>query len=480
MLKPVKAIVVGGTGKWCEENYYPAILSATKEGVDVRVVAIVDKINPSNPPKGEVRTNLRRILEKDNPIYVNPPEYKQEILFGALDNLKAKTGANLIIVSTNPSVHYLYCAWALENDVSVFCDKPLIAEFDCSSKSASAKKIRIEYEDLLIKYKRAIKKNSEYLFVTPLRRRALTPYLKAFKFLQNIHQETGEGVRYMHVILHGGVHKYPQEVAKGGAHGYLEGIGTLSHTSYHFIDLMAWYLSCAPGTIASIKINMPYVLRIKDYLSTKSYRNLRSLVERGKRFNDSLFIPQNILAAEIDFQFLLSLFNKNGEKLGCCNFIVNYSSYAPRMTLYDPKIIEYAHAKNGGRMSASYIDIHQGALQNIQIIKNDIVSKGHNIRLIRRVHPRLGKEFFEKDYHNAYDKNTVNTIQITTDALKKLAGVNQKLAVYTTPINKQYLTFLLYSSFYELIAEEYETKSNFNYRQIMFPETKRFFEEKHI
>ncbi|MCX7928341.1 MAG: Gfo/Idh/MocA family oxidoreductase [Patescibacteria group bacterium] len=476
MSESIRIIVIGGTGKWCEENYYPAILSVLREGIDVKVVAIIDKINPNTPPKGEVRTNLNEVLKLFKPIYLNPPNYERELIFQMLNDLKARTGANLVIVSTNPSVHYLYCSWAVENHVNVFCDKPLIAEVNCSSNVSSAKKIRIEYEDLLIKYKKAVSSNPKYIFMTPLRRRALTPYLKTAQSLQEIYDKTKEGIRYMHVILNGGIHKYPQEIAKGGAHGYLEGIGTLSHTSYHFIDLIAWYISCAPGDIEFIKINMPYVLRISDYLAAKSYRTLRNLVEGNKKFNDKLFIPRSILAAEIDFHFLLTFFDKKGRKVGCCNFIVDYSAYAPRMNLYDPQIIEYAHAKNGGRMSASYMDIHQGALQNIQIIKNDVVSEGHNIKVLTRVHPLLGQKFSEENYHNAYDEHTVNTVQITSDALRKIVGRNQNLAIYTTSLDKQYLTFLLYSSFYELIAEEYETKSCLNYKQIILSKIKRFID----
>jgi hypothetical protein len=476
--KQLRIIVVGGTGKWAEENYYPAILSLEGEGIDIKVVAIIDLLDPYNPPKGELRTHLSKVLKHHHSKWVQPNVSSPNSLNKQLNDLKSQTDANVIIVSTNPCEHYLYCRWALENMIHVFCDKPLVSERYASSKLSSARKIMIQYEDLLLKYRQAKKINSHYLFATPLRRRALTPFVKTADDLQKVFEKTGEGIRYMHVLLNGGVHKYPQELIKGGAHGHNEGVGTLSHTSYHFIDLIAWYLQIAPGKVAKIKISVPYILRVDDYLKSRSYESLRKIIEKkSTRFNDSMLVPEYIRATELDFQFMLSFYDDKNVCVGNCNFIVDYTAYAPRTVRFDPAIIEYAHDKHGGRMSAAFIDIHQGAFQEIQIIKNDIVSQGHMIRRTRRRHPKLdmGNELMEEKYENAYDVQTINTVEITKAGFNGILGRASHNLAISTPIDSQYLSFMLYADFYELIAEAYETKSLSGTREIHLSKLKKLF-----
>lgn len=46
-------------------------------------------------------------------------------------------------------------------------------------------------------------------------------------------------------------------------------------------------------------------------------------------------------------------------------------------------------------MSQIYFDIHQGALQNWQLIKNDVVFFGNNIHIKGRLHPTLGNQVKE-------------------------------------------------------------------------------------
>jgi hypothetical protein len=242
----------------------------------------------------------------------------------------------------------------------------------------------------------------------------------------------------------------------------LDGIGALSHSSYHYIDVIAWYLSIAKGDIYKISINLPYILRVKDYLEINGYSKLRELIEEdgSEAFNDPNKIPIQVLAAELDFTFHLNLFNKNNQLLGLVTYTSSHTTFTPRLTKYHKDMIEYTNDKLGGRMSQVYFDIHQGAMQNIQIIKNDVVFEENKILTYTRKHPLLGKPLVIKKYRNAYDRGTATPKDLVNAFIKYTNGqdVNHDHLSAIKNFDNQRLTNKLFSLFYELIAQNYQNK----------------------
>jgi len=178
----------------------------------------------------------------------------------------------------------------------------------------------------------------------------------------------------MNVIINGGVNKYPIEFLKGGAHGYLDGVGSLSHSIYHHINVIAWYLSVAKGRIKKLIVDLLYVFRVKDYLRIEGYKKLQDLIEGvNPNFKNDIKIPKQVLNCELDFTFHVRLFDKNYFPIGLILYTSNNTAFTPRLTKFIPEMVEYTNDKLGGRMSQIYYDIHQGALQNWQLIKNDVV-----------------------------------------------------------------------------------------------------------
>ena len=269
--RQIKIIVAGGSGLWAEKNHFSSLLALKDEGVDVKVVAICDPINPVETEPTEVRDNLKKVLEFDQPLWIDPTGFSENELTERLDRLQDEVGLSGIIISTNPTYHFIYCKWALSRGVNILCDKPLVTYSNSSFDVQSARIAQSQYEELLSDYHERKKLNPSFIFCSPLRRRALTPYVKVANGLREVFEATGEGVRYMNVVVNGGIHKYPAEYGKGGAHGHLDGIGTLSHSSYHYLDVIAWYLSVARGKIATLELLTPYVLRVSEYLKTESF-----------------------------------------------------------------------------------------------------------------------------------------------------------------------------------------------------------------
>ena len=366
-----------------------------------------------------------------------------------------------IIITTNPTYHYFYCAWGIENNINILCDKPLVVNKNSSSDLKNAKSIQNNFENLERLYEKAKKKNSKYMLCTPLRRRALTPFIDIANNLSRVYKKTGEGIRYMSVITNGGLHRYPVEFLKGGAHGYLDGVGSLAHSSYHYIDIIAWYLKLAQGEATKIRIILPYIFRVKDYLSIKGYKNIKNLIEENSsKINDDIELSNNILSSELDFTFHLQLLNKKNIPLGLISYSSNHTTFTPRQVKYDSEITDNANNPLGGRMSQLYIDVHQGALQNWQLIKNDVVFHGNEITTIGRQHPLIGIPYRKTKYSEAYEKGTISPQDLVISFIKYSGSLkisNDHFSLLST-IDNQKLTNRLFSKFYEKIAEDYEIK----------------------
>lgn len=454
--KSINIIIAGGCGFWAERNHYPAILKMKQKGIPAKVVAIVDIIKPGQE---KLRPNMKAVVGLDSPKWISPFGKTPEKLKNELTFFIKQNKCDAIIVTTNPIYHYFYCAWGIENNINVMCDKPLVVNKNSSSNIKSAKLIQSKFENLEDLYKKEKEKNSRYMFCTPLRRRALTPFLNIANNLREVYEQTGEGIKYMNVINNGGLHRYPAEFLKGGAHGYLDGVGSLTHSSYHYIDIIAWYLQLAPGDVAKIRVVLTYISRVKDYLDIKGFRRIKDLIEeKPTNINDNVELSKVILGSELDFTFHLQLLNRQNLPMGLISYTSNHTTFTTRQAKYDPDILDNANNPLGGRMSHLYIDVHQGALQNWQLIKNDVVFYGNEITTIGRRHPKIGTPYKKNKYTEAYEKGTVSPQDLVINFIKYSGGLKISSNDFNllSTIDNQKLTNRIFSKFYEEIAEEYE------------------------
>lgn len=457
----VNFFIAGGSGHWSELNHYPAILALKDEGIQARVAVICDPINPYtvNAAHYKVgRNNLETVLAQDKPIWVNPTEFSPEELKKKLAQLCKDEEISIAIVATDPTQHYFYADFVVEQGLNVLCDKPLIVVPDSSWNVEQAQLIEDRFQSLLKKVRANQQLNPHYRFCTPLRRRALTPFVKIAESLQDVYQKTDQGLTYVNAIVNGGVHRYPAEFLKGGAHGFVDGVGSLSHSSYHYLDVIAWYLQSAPGNIASIELTLPYVGRVKDYLAKQGYKQLLHInQEDPSNVVDGVELSDSILNAELDFTVHMQLFDENNTKLGLFSYTCNHTTFSSRRTKYDPEMLDHANDKDGGRMSQIYFDIHQGALQNWLLIKNDVVFEGNTIEVTQRLHPELGDSYWKSEFADAYDSQTVTPKDLFVSFVKSSIGM-PVLEVHDAQLqllDTQELTHRIFSASYELLARNH-------------------------
>lgn len=463
-MQQVNIMIAGGCGFWCEQNHYPAILDIKRSSLPIRVSAIVD---PRNPYTFNLGPAAREIVQQDAPEWINPSSLKSNALIKKLNTYIRDKPCQAIFVATNPIHHAFYAEWGLSNGINVLCDKPPVLEANSAFDLQAALSNWKRFIYLCSLEKLAKNLHPGYLFCTPLRRRALTPFLKISEHLAQIYTTTGVGIRHMNVIVNGGLHRYPSEFLHGGAHGYLEGVGSLSHSSYHYIDLIAWYLKMAPGKITKLRIDLPYLTRVGHYLDGRGYEQIVALTGgQILECNSETQIPKSIRNCELDFTFHIHLFDERDIPLGLISYTSNHSTYTPRQLGYDSNRIDPAYHKLGGRMSQLYIDIHQGALQNWQLIKNDRVFHGNEITTIQRQHPEIGSEYEFTNYPDAYETETITPRDLVQTFLlhSNSSASSAMCKPYLATLNGQSLTYRLFSCFYELIAHNYG-KKNHRYNQ---------------
>lgn len=450
----------------CELNHYPAILALREQGISTRVVAICDPQDPRQTQSNHYssgRANLKAVLAADKPVWINPNQYTASELKAHLTEFCNKSNVQIVVIAADPVNHYFYADWAAERGISTLCDKPLIVVPDASWKMDKAALIDERFRSLSKKVQQARTSNPNYVFCMLLRRRALTPFLDIANNLRSVYERTDEGITYVHAVLNSGIHHYPAEFLKGGAHGYLDGVGSLSHSSYHFLDILAWYLQVSPGKIKRIGISLPHVSRVRDYLSRKGYKQLLILNnEQPAIVEEGIDLPERVLNAELDFTIHISLYNKSNTKIGLMSYTSNHTSYTPRTTKYDPLMLDHANDKNGGRMSHVYFDIHQGSVQNWSLIKNDAVFSGNKIETIQRLHPSLGNSYKHVTYDDAYDRGTTTLKDLFILFVKLSAGhaVDNEGLEYAQTLDNQWLTHKIFSTAYELIARNFEDPKN--------------------
>lgn len=448
----VRIIIFGGSGHWAEQNHYPAILKLKSQGVDVRVTAICDPTDPYNTRESdfhEGRANLGKILALDKPVWIDPSD---DVDLQIIETMRA---TNVAIIAANPVYHMRYAEIALKTDNHILCDKPILVRQDSSWDLLQAQGIIKDFNKLtdLVRYKRHSK---NLLFSVPLRRRNLPAFKEIIDDLRDVYKLHGQHITHLNAIVNGGIHRYPSEFLKGGAHGYLDGVGSLSHSCYHYIDFIAWLISSTPAGLDAASISISNIKRVSDYLRQAEYTSLAKINNHKVSLYKEL--TASILNAELDFHVDIKLYKDNAQ-VGQLYLTINHTSFSPR-TIDTSSAPDHANQAGGGRMSQLILDVHQGALQSWQLIKNDAVFHGNNIVVTHRTHPGLGPVDYEvRKYADAYARDADNSINQVVNFVKCATGLDRE-KIISQDIEEQVFTMRLFAAMYESIAASFTGRDN--------------------
>ena len=443
--------IIGGSGFWTETNHAPNLLELLETtSLPIKVKAIVDPINPESVSRYE---NIQKLLDSQHSVWISPTDMSMEKLMDQL----CDEGINLLIVASYPVNHFEYILNGLERGMHVICDKPVLNEANSSTSVYSAKQIYIKYLRLVKAYEIAKQRNPNLLCSLILRRRTLPIFLEVADTIRLAATRTGAGINNANFLIHGGIYKHPHELSCTGAHGYTDGVGSLSHSAYHYLDLMNWYLSIAPGKAVGYEIRLANIMRVSDYINTKMYESFFSNAATPIAY------PAEVLGAELDVAFYIDLLDKYKNKCGSIHFANNHISFSNRtrpVRLNDHE--EPANYIDGGRVSHVTVDIHQGGMQNIQILKNDVVFENNAISLKIRRNPKLdGEAYQESHFENAYGQKNATMRAALEVFIRAIVENKRPTSEDINDLLDEQANMKMFSEMYTLIADDYAQKKSY-------------------
>lgn len=458
MRRVVNVAIVGGSGFWSETNHYNHLLKM-QASTPIKIVGIIDYVDPRTVT---THPRLQQVLAADSPLWINPSDFASEQ--ESIDALSHQCGVDLVIIASSPCTHFAYGKACIARGIHVICDKPIVSVNDAAISIDSARAISEQYDELRRMYGLALQKNPHLLFHSILRRRGLSSFIHIGDNLEAVYKDTGAGINQMTVIVNGGKYEFPEELKAPGAHGYLDGVGSISHSAYHYIDLIAWYMCQAPGDARYLRPRLNYVYRVSDYLKTKNYTSLAKLLGDDAEVSAQLHpISESILGSELNSSYTFDILDAKKNLIGNISFIFNHVSFTPRTLRYNASIREPADNIGGGRMSQVIIDIHQSGLQNWQLTKNDVVFAGNTVSTTCRRHPLIVTEYrpaLEKiDEDNAYETGTTlyEALRQVIESISSGQPINT-VSSTARSLTEESLTTKLYASCYQLLAANYEAK----------------------
>jgi predicted dehydrogenase len=386
MPRQCRILLIGGSGKRAEAAVFPSVLAMRDldPEFEIRITAICDPLDPWSRLD---HPQLRRVLELDRPEWIAATG-EPGADCDALDHFLQTQAIDLAILSSGPTTHLAYSRWAVRRGIPVICDKPPHVVSGAASDSLAAAQILPEYDAFLAEFAARRREISGLGGAVTLSRRAWPPVRNLFSLGKTAQQLFGQGITQFHVILNNGIHRFPEELADPGAHGFLSGVGLLTHSAYHYIDLAAALLEqFPPAGMASQSFALGYVQRLEDSIQTGSANPLRSLC--GDQASAQPALSEAAWGCEQSVHAHLTLRSRERRALGYYCFSFNNSTFTPRQFPSRPGV--HNPDNLGMRMAQLIIDVHFGALANVRIQQNHLAGDPPSIHESIRLHPRLAE-----------------------------------------------------------------------------------------
>ncbi|MFA6301830.1 MAG: Gfo/Idh/MocA family oxidoreductase [Legionella sp.] len=453
-----RVLIVGGSGLWCNRTHHPAILALKQVGFRLQVAAICD---PVDPYKNSQHQNLLDVLALDKPLWLFNAD--KTALFAQLSALHQEKPFDLMITACDPVDHLPYCQWAAEHKIPVICDKPLLVHANAASDLKAAQAIQTEYSAIAQEFFAAninVFMNLGYRY-DPM-------FIKVAQQLRQVYEMTGEGISYFNLFSNSGIKRFNKEFFTAAGHGYLAGVGSASHTCYHLIDLMAWFLQNAPGKVAQLKLSLPYILRVKDYIRAQKSAPLARYFQNDNELPDGISEAEleAVMEAEYDFNLHIQLLDEEGKLLGLMQLFNCHSGYSDRVSDYEPEQLRPNCQPQGGRMKQMSFDIHQGSIHNIHIVRNNVVHQQYKAHVFRRLSPVLGLgDVFSEHIEREPSLGLTETgevarppfrldTELTMHCIKQSLGAGVELGTLKSlaGFHNQALSQAIFAKLYELIA----------------------------
>lgn len=305
---------------------------------------------------------------KPNMIFIEPLlSDKVGSKFGKqLNNLVLEHQIDAVIIATEPSTHKPFGMWALENELNVLMDKPISTRSNASNNPVAARQILKDYDELNATYKQKKSQNPNLLFSINVQRRYHPGFDVAIEKLGEIAKKTNCPVTSIQSSHGDGQWRTPDEIIDITYHGFTNGYGKVSHSGYHFFDIIGQFLKA--GTPASKQSDSMEVFTVlskpADYIRQFNMNDYRKTFkgEYEPRCSTGEFLKATVNFGEIDSHSLIR-FLQDEATITTVDLSLLHNSLSQRSWVQAREDLY----KGNGRVKHEYHSLQQGPFQSIQI-----------------------------------------------------------------------------------------------------------------
>ena len=271
---------------------------------------------------------------------------------------------NAVFIATEPICHYAYIEWALNNRLHIFLDKPVTLHVNSSTEERQAQKIIDDYLKILALHKKTkiLPLNKPVIFSCLAQRRYHPAFLEMRRNIQNVYNKTNCPVTSITALHSDGQWRFPYELLNESYHGFNEGVGKVSHSGYHLLDIVPWLIKVAERKdqkINKVRIFANFV-RPKDIVQQLPEKDIerifgQHLKEKHTPLNKRKLLLDLNNYGEVDAYTNISFMHDNN-KITDVNFTFLHSGFTGR-TWVDTKDDPFI---NRGRLKQEVIVLYQG------------------------------------------------------------------------------------------------------------------------
>jgi hypothetical protein len=249
-----RVLVIGGAGKHSAEVYLPVVLGADRD--DIRLCAIADLVDPYT---SRFSKTFASVMQAQNTSWVALTNETATNLSN-LDEYLSREAIDTLIISSPPLSHHDYIRWGIRQGLDVICEKPVLARTVHSDAANVSVLLQQDFKSLCHGLDQSTHRNDtsrSCRIYIPLMRRASSPYTEILLGLREVFRLTGQSLTYALACRSDGSYRFADEYDRPGAHGFRAGLGTLTMSAYHYLDLLANCLTQAPPPRAVFKEDGP-------------------------------------------------------------------------------------------------------------------------------------------------------------------------------------------------------------------------------
>lgn len=366
-MKDISVLLIG-VGPNAKRAYLPALATLQKSD-SAHLVATVELVSQQQITE-ERLTKAGFALDAIEQLYVEDdlidyrlsPATKEK-----MDALITKQPISAVIISTDPLAHKAYALWALEHGLPILMDKPISTQRGITHDSTIGKSIYTDYLELAEAYK----KSTTNIFAINAQRRHHPGFNLVFEKVAEIAERFNVPITSMQSLHADGQWRLPEEMTTIDYHGYNKGLGKVSHSGYHFIDIIAKLIKLSYGKVDpqakpdAFGVFSSFI-EPRGVLTANPQENYKKIfgndyTKTSPKSTAELYDMFDNYG-EVDVSSVIQLLHKEDI---IANITLNllHNSFSRRSWI-TPSDDLY---KGNGRVKHEYHNIQQGPLQNIQI-----------------------------------------------------------------------------------------------------------------